>query len=400
MNPLEKSISYALGKISKSPVCGHKLSGRVKLQVIDDAGAVLTEGPWVKNLLLNLGMDNIATVFYADIFLHACVGTAILATVLDSAGTTAAQALGTVTANNPIFVAGDVGNVIHWTGGEEATITAFVSTTVVTVANSATVGAAVFKIYRTNQTALSAEVKRETQYSQKAADNTTTDHTATQAYRRMRRSFIFAAETATTTYKEIGFSDQSAAGANLNIRIDLNGASANMVVPITRRLKAIYELQVNLEPDTVQVSASSLISGIDTSADTGHFVLEALNLSSINSSGDSVTTTADLEPAADCVMAFSSNAAAVVAFSGATRRTNVTVVPLTKAAYNTGDYTLSLSGTFDLADTNRTDLRSLMLYDQSGERGAFTFLFDNPVTKDPDHTMTVNWTKTWARTLS
>src|SRR5689334_5175565 len=127
MRPLEKSISSALTKISKSATCGHKLSGRVKLQVIDDDGNVLDEGPWVNNLMLNQGMDNINEVFYADLFLYAAIGTAILATVLDSGATECDQATTTVTADGAIFVSGDVGNVIKWDSGEEATITAFIS---------------------------------------------------------------------------------------------------------------------------------------------------------------------------------------------------------------------------------------------------------------------------------
>ena len=73
------------------------------LQVIDQHGNVEAEGPWVKNLLLNQGMDAIAEVFFADLFLHSVIGTGTLATVLDSGATTVAQALTVATANAPIF---------------------------------------------------------------------------------------------------------------------------------------------------------------------------------------------------------------------------------------------------------------------------------------------------------
>jgi hypothetical protein len=65
-------------------------SGRLKWQVVDGAtGEVVRDsGPdWIKNLILNAGMDEVAVKTWVDCFQYAIAGTGVTPTSVDSAHT-------------------------------------------------------------------------------------------------------------------------------------------------------------------------------------------------------------------------------------------------------------------------------------------------------------------------
>src|SRR6266404_7963858 len=57
-----------------SSTIGQSLTGKYKLAVIDKEESVVWEGDWNKNLILNQGMDAVATNLYANLMLFAAAG--------------------------------------------------------------------------------------------------------------------------------------------------------------------------------------------------------------------------------------------------------------------------------------------------------------------------------------
>ena len=140
------------------------LGNRFKVQVVDK-GQVVHERDWQPNLILDQGMDNLATVLSCNLFLNCAAGTGNTPTEDDSGATTATTSGTTCTASASIFAPGDVGKLLRFDTGEKAKITAYTSGTVVTLASS--LGVAVgtqFTMYRVTQTGLTTESMRTSTY--------------------------------------------------------------------------------------------------------------------------------------------------------------------------------------------------------------------------------------------
>jgi hypothetical protein len=139
---------------------GQNLGGVLRCSLVDaKTGKVVRQFPKQHNLILNYGInryyDETVTDFYDWNYGFRYAVGGDLVDLVDSGTGTASQSTNVVTTSSAMFTdnATDVGNVIHWDTGAEATITAFNSTTEVTVSNSATVVSGEFTYYKTNLTA-------------------------------------------------------------------------------------------------------------------------------------------------------------------------------------------------------------------------------------------------------
>ncbi len=115
--------------------------GRVQCQVIDcKTKQVVREYPWQENLILDVGLDMIATGQWADCIGYGAVGTGNTPTkdlpdgFYTRSGTTVTRESGTRD-----FIAGDVGKLLRFSDGTESKITVYTNATTVTVADSGTV---------------------------------------------------------------------------------------------------------------------------------------------------------------------------------------------------------------------------------------------------------------------
>jgi len=232
------------------------LSGRVKLRV-RQAGRIIRETPWRKNLILDAGLNLIATTRFADCFLFCCAGTSNLP-VEDTPSATATWSGTTVTASASTFTTNDVGKLIVFATGQQAYVTGFTDATHVTVSVSNTIPAATaFVLWRVNQTTLGAEVMRTNNYSQNVGDNATT---AAGPSVTLQRTYLFPEETgAGHTYYELGLSNVSVAGANLFSRIVLSpGVTVSGPTASTpgQQLEVIYQLILVFGPSAPNVLSS------------------------------------------------------------------------------------------------------------------------------------------------
>jgi hypothetical protein len=220
--------------------------GRAKVYVVEN-GNVVKESPWINNLILDSGLDRLATERWRDQLTYAVCGTGTEVTKEDVTGTYS-QAGTTVTRASGArdFTINDEGRLIRWDSGEEAKVVTFTSATTVTVDRSQTVVADDVIIYRVDQIGMGTETQRSNTYAvytdpdlvTLSCDNIADSGTATVLF---RRTFDFPEEVGDVTYTEIGFSSQAGAGNNLWSRIFL---VPDQEVLTGQQLRVRYELYV------------------------------------------------------------------------------------------------------------------------------------------------------------
>lgn len=256
------------------------------------------------------------------------------------------------------FSSGDVGKVIHFiTANTEAKITVFTDTTHVTVDVSGTISAQSIGIY------------------------------------------------GFTDYNEVGFSQTIEQGSNINIRIVLASALRAYVstpLRVSDQVKITYSCQLQASPATTTtgtLSGTIIDSGNAMSSDkTGAYAIETFATSTVSTTGETNSNQADLEPSYSGNCALSTDSSALAPYTNKAIASGATV-PLVPHSYSPGSFSRDFTATFELADGNGTNWRSLMVYDSGAGLSAWRFLFNRSQIKDGAHTLAATFTKSWGRSL-
>lgn len=380
-------------------------AGFLKWQVIDGkTGKVVRDsGPdWIRNLILNNGLNGINTRYWTASFTYAMCGTGTTPTSVDSLTTNGTLSTGTVTTTASFFAAGDVGAELKWDDGTRALITTYVNPTTVNVSNTTGSATGHFIKYETQQTGLSAEVKR-TNVLLTGTGNTGSSWVGNQ--NQIRRTFDFSIEVSPQNYTEVGFG-WAASGPNTTFaRILLPSV---VFVDVGQQLRVVYELRVSLNPGS-PISRSAAISGW-----TGTSGVEQIQTNYLVgiTTGGSETGFASCEPAAfgggGWGIFLSPNSSPPAAFGSAVNRnTNAGYCDsYSRAAYVTNSFLIDATGTFNVGTANRSDFRSMGFGAHnpnlwfSASSTAYVFVFDNPQTKDNSHTLTLTFRASWSRDLA
>lgn len=380
-------------------------AGFLKWQVIDGkTGKVVRDsGPdWIRNLILNNGLNGINTRTWVDSFTYAMCGTGVTPTSVDSLTTNGTLSSGVVTTDAAFFAAGDVGAELKWDDGTRALITSYLNSTTVNVANVTGSATGHFIKYETQQTGLSAEVKRTNTYLT-GTGNCGSSWVGNQ--HQARRTYDFSIEVASQNYTEVGFG-WAASGANTTFaRILLPSA---VFVDVGQQLRVVYELRVSLNPGS-PISRSAAISG--WTGTSGVEQIQAAYLVNLTTGGLS-TGFSSCEPSnfggSGWGIFLSPSSAAPAAFGSAVSRTSNAGYcdSYSRAAYTTNSFLIDATGTFNVGTANRSDFRSMgfgahnpNLWFSAGNT-AYVFVFDNPQTKDNSHTLTLTFRASWSRDLA
>ncbi len=389
-----------------------KARGRAKLQVLNPDRSVAREMT-ANNLILNQGIDSVATTKWCDTFLYCCAGSGSTPTSDSGGATTAAQSGTALTLTGGSFTFTntftDGGKIIRWVGAQQARIVTVTDGTHAVVDVSQTVSGAAFTMYRTNQTGLVAEIVRTNNYVT-GAGNCGTTLTGGNVFAHVR-TWDFPTEVGNVTYNEVGFSNASGAGANLFSRIIL-GAPLPLVAGQT--LRVIYTLQITVSPTTPNAKAAAVLGWpVAPSVNTnGNEQIQYYGLSSVNTSGATVAYDAGNfvnEPSASSnVQIFLSTVTTSLASVGtATDRTGsspaVKAVTLSSYTANTG--TLDKFGIYGTSEGNSASLFSIGIGRSDGGffpyvNNTFVFVFTQSQTKDSLHTLELHFTFNWAIDLS
>lgn len=230
--------------------------GTFAVSVIDKLGREVESHVPQRNLILDQGMDILATESWFNAFRWAAAGTGTTPTKVAVDGT-ASQSGTTVTlaGSSYSFVSGDVGSWLKWSSGEEAKITAFTNSTTVTVSPSQTVSSGTLVgLFRCGQTALDTEIVRvggDVSDTNVFPEYTDGGGRWSQGFFPddstgiidMVRTFDFPEEVGSVTYNEVGAAYSATNPGNLFSRVLL---SSPVTVTAGRRLRVRYTLSLTV----------------------------------------------------------------------------------------------------------------------------------------------------------
>jgi hypothetical protein len=212
-------------------------------------------------------------------------------------------------------------------------------------------------------------------------------------------------------YAEVGFSHDSAAGDNLNIRVRLETATG-VPQPIhvfgpypgtpSQQLRVTYKLKVTAKPFDATTGDAN-ITGMGGSQG-GKYAIERLALSSVNNDGTSNTSYAALEPADAASAGLSSQNVELspIGAGGAQvdRGIGAATVQMTALDYVIGSFERYYEGTFSINEGVGTNWWALGIFDAGNSTFPFTFKYGAKQTKTAEQSLRVRFKKSWNRDLS
>lgn len=220
--------------------------GRYKCRVMNVDGSVAFEHPkWLPNLILDSGLDKIASMPWAQAFQFCVAGTGTTPTKVVTASN--ASQTGTtvsITGGSYSFAPSIVGKLLYWAGTDQsAKVTAYTNTTTVTVDRSQSVSAASFDVYNVDQTELVTPYSMNMRYQvgEGMCGTIVEDDLVT-----MYRTFDFYLESSPVQISELGFKDSPKA-TTLFSRVVLPDI---VFLSAGQWLQVSYQLSVTLSPST------------------------------------------------------------------------------------------------------------------------------------------------------
>lgn len=190
-------ISGGSGSIATS------FRGLVKVDVIDNAGSVISPGNWQPNLLLDSGLDKMASIPICDIFRACAKGTGTSENkeyAPDTFELNATTGVLSITLGTRTFSFSDIGKLFRTLSNIECIIVSITDATHAVVRGVAGNPLVAYSgqagnFYSVGQIALDQEVSRTINYSTVPGDNTTLTGTgSTAGTRTLTRTFVFPVE--------------------------------------------------------------------------------------------------------------------------------------------------------------------------------------------------------------
>lgn len=349
------------------------------LEVIEADGTARLAQPRKKNLILDVGLDNIGANEYGwkDACYRAAYGTGTTPTKRDSGTVTFTRAAATVTASAGFFEADDVGRLLKFDTGAEMYITAYTSPTSVTVSATGALAASEGTVWYVNQTGLTAEVSRViTEGGGGAISSVYADGVWTRTWRA-----TFPAVGGVTVAREIGwlFDNNVFFGRDL-----LAGAGVTLLAG--QQLRVTVELAVQIGPLTAQPYAN-VVTGW---AANGQQML-------VTSAGG-IVSGAPLFGSA-----FVTTDASPLAFIGPDpidlRPALLARVDLLSTGYTPGSFRQIRRAVFGPPAFNSASVRSLWAGVAAWE-GLYRVRLDSAEGKTDTQSLTLDFTFTWGRVLT
>lgn len=409
------------------------VQGHYKVAIVDSQGNEIWRQPkWEKNLILNQGMDALATQYLCDVMKYGIAGTGTRVNFITSSASQGSVINGglaldvqpngiqdfTTTAYGGWTGCLTAGDTVQFADGTEVKVGS-VALTSAGVTPTDTVSTQSFTIWKTSQTALETEVKRGGSGIAGSAyltgvgncGSSTVLNTATYL-----RTYDFAVEATPKVYAEVGVSWATSGAGTTFSRIVL---PQTVSIDVSQRLRLVYQLSATFTPTASQYVSNAVVSGWPVAPATNTNMTESIQqmwVSSIDTNGTSNNTYAALEPPSVggnyCAFWGSSNSQSLVTFGSTPINRalfgSAVAVASTADSYIAGTYLKYKNGTFDLADLNYQNLRSFgfgahapnsyFAYGVTGQ--AFTMLFEQSQSKYNTQTLTMTFKWNWSRVLA
>lgn len=411
------------------------LKGSYKVAIVDAEGNTVWQQPeWRNNLILNQGMDALASYYLAQVMTYGVAGTGgrvnsitssySSASVIDGGLALDPQPGGIQNFNTEIWGewSGSLatGDVIKFEDGTEVKVGTVAATSCAVTPTDISVSTQSFTIWKTSQTNLQGELKRGGSGIAGSSYLTGVGHCGSSVAANVAtylRTYDFAQETSSVTYKEVGLAWTTTAAATTIFSRILLPETLSLVS--TQRLRLVYQLEATFLPTSSQYTYNATVTGWPVSPATNTNMTESIQqmwVSSINTSGFSSTTYAALEPpsvgARNCAFWASTNSQSLVTFGDTpVNRANfgdADTATSTADVYVNGSYTVYKNATFGLSQMNYATLRSFGFgahsptsYYAYGTNGqAFAMLFEQSQSKYNTQTLSMTYVWTWTRTLA
>jgi len=366
-------------------------------------GEIIHERPYRPHMITDAGLDAVGTSSWATMLTTCILGTSGSPTPIrrDDVSVTFTQSGTTLTASAPFFLAADVGRLFKWgtgSAGVEVYITGYTSSTVVTVAVSATVSTPDNgTVWYVNTAALITPIAGLTFTRQAGGGGTGT-------------TYVVSGNKCTVTMTCVNVSSALASPATVTeIAINQNTTNSNvfdrdLISPPVALLagdQAVVTIQLIMDWSPVTPQAVANVATGYSSA--GNIQIESLEagtgagLKVIDSSGN-VSGGNVFDPASSGSIGTLASISALAAFTATGFQGGLTFTNgYSLAGYGTGTYYRDMSLTLTISQGNGT-IQGLSL--NNGARRLVTILLTTPFTKLSTQTLSFTWRKSWARVLT
>ena len=418
--------------------------GKYCVQVIDaNTNKIVSDYGWHKNLILNSGLDGVATHLIGNLSLYAIAGTGSRPNYITSSTSTITQSANYIgladftgiasfsqsldtdgtRSYNTLTKPGDL--IIDQDMSQSLVTAVSLDGTTLTISGSGFTYTTpkTFTIWKTSQTGLQGESQRTANFLTGQSGSVWNCGTILSSnVMTMRRTYNFTAEVQSQSYAEVGCSwDGNAQGS----------VFSRMLLPQTvslapaQQLRLIYDLVATFNPTTQSyktiaiggwpVAPSTSMSGTES-------IVQSFTPSSVNSNGNqdgggqfSMTS---MDPASTNFYIFASDSSApfytgsLIYGAGIYRPGDYTLVGGSLGSYVPGTYTNTKSGTLTIYQGISSNIRTIgcaggvfqvgvysfvLPNDQNGQMMLFTF--DQPQSKTNLQTLTLSWRWSWGRTI-
>ena len=357
---------------------------------------------FTRNLLLDVGLDFVASAPISALFTYLALGTGTKPTKRDSGEITVSRAGTVVTASSGYFEEADVGRLVKLDSGPEFYVAAFTSATIVTAATAGDDAPSQAMVWYVNETGHEAEFLRFAKYSNAAGDCGSTWSAGAWTHKRTFLSDPFAVG---KLVKEVSWT--YAEGANLYGRALVPGGG-DYVSP-GQQYNVVVEHVSSWGPAAAQVQPDIGNNGFSTA---GQFALEYVPECPVSSNGGydpDWSYMGDLQCFAcgggKLELRIGTSDAALTPLAGGGSvvtlgsLADVGGVKLGQQAYVAGSRVNSWRGTLAVGQANSAAIRSITLGCPGTGFRIGRVLLDAPQTKDSLHTLTVGFKVGWDRVL-
>lgn len=379
----------------------NEISVIYETQILDGkTGRVVKRNAPKPNLILDSGLNGLASRSSWASFSHCVLGDGTTPTKLDSGGITVSITGDVATASAGYFETAHLGQLLKLDSGEEYYIMYVLSATEVEISSTSAGDAAAseFTIWYVSETGHSNELVRTSNLSTDSGDVSSTWDGSKIEH---KRTFIFPVETSSRTYREIGWSHTSSAGGNLFGRDLIPGGGDSIAEG--QQYKVEVRLQVTLSPIS-QTSIANVGSGWDTSGDAIFRNIHQA-FQGANTGGAFTTGQGKAEPH------LSGRRVMLIGSDFTLGNLSTSQVPLpadtntnrkrsTRPGYISWSREVFNTVTFETTESNGTFYGLILAGIADNDDNVFWIKFNTPQVKDSDHKLTLTFRQSWGRTLT
>lgn len=423
---------------------GIGLQGKYRVQVVDSVtNEIVSDYGWHKNLILNTGLDGVASNTISTLHTFGICGTGSRPNFFTSSGQAITQSGNYIGLNDYSFFTSftqsittngtasysslvQIGDVVIDQDQSQSLVTG-VSGSYLSVSGSSGsrtfATPKTFTIWKTSQTGLQGESKRSnTYYTGQTGSIWNCGSVVSASTATLRRTYTFAVETQTQSYQEVGVSWSGTANGPVFSRVML---PQTVSLSPAQQLRLTYDLVTTYGPT---VSSSKIISiagwpvAPSTSTSGTESQIQSFTPAIVDSNGGNTGLgsfgVVGLDPFGGSfyIFAVESTASAytgsITYGSGTLRPGDFSTGGWTIGNYVTGSYTNTKANQMALTQAVLTDIRSIGFgagdfvigqfnfvdpNDQNGQ--ATVFIFDQPQTKTNLQTLTLSWRWYWNRVI-